>query len=185
MEYKNIKNAFTFIELIIVISIIGILATLFLNGYRGTIQHARMESSMNELKSVMASLKTKANSGVYEKGPSCYGVEFNKNKNSVISFSAIYNTQKESCETSSAKFENIQAIDIYPELQISNIGDTANAIQNLKIFFYPPRGNILLFADDEKTEYTKNIIVTFIYNNFPEIIRKISIDGVTGNTEIN
>ena len=81
MEFKkyNIKNGFTLIEMLLVITIIGILATIIISQYARTTKSAKLVALTDELISEIKETRDLSILGVknkYGENHNCYGLSF-------------------------------------------------------------------------------------------------------------
>src|SRR3989339_641720 len=156
LKFRETKSAFTIIEILIVITIIGILTAVFLGSYGGTIEHAKVESSAQEIKSVLESLKIKANSGIFEGEQEsainnnvalCYGMSFDQMQGEVMTFTTPFNHEEQKC---SYEKSNLATVEIQKSVQIAQISDLQ--LNDINIYFFPPRGEINLTYSNENID---------------------------------
>lgn len=182
---KN-QKAFTLVELLIVITVISILTTVFISSYKGYIEHARVEASATEIKSVMESLKFKSDSGVTNQSDSdkmseniakCQAINFDKKLNIITTFTAKYDNEKESCVQDQDKIENINKVETNNDVEITKLADEGTS--NLTIYFLPPRGKIEIYSSDEKMNSFDVLEIQIASKRYTKYSKSISIDPIT------
>lgn len=197
ISYKlQAKSAFTLIELLIVIVIIGILAVLIISSYTVAYRKARLDIGTENVISALKNQKTKVTAGYKtnegeEIEVGCLGVtislsDFDLNEDPKIkSVAAPYDKDTEKCDLAQIT-ETGEVIDMpkrvgVSEIEITRVGEK----ENLTLLFYPPNGKIQM---DQPLLPNSKAKITLSYGKKitePDSIytKVIIIDPVTGRIE--
>ena len=167
------------------------MTTVFLSGYRGPIEHTKTDVSAQEVKSVLESLKNKANSGVFVESADqainknisqCYGLSFDKQKNLIQFFSSRYDAEEENCVTATEKRENVSNLDIYKDVQIAQL-KPENILNSVTVYFLPPQGLMRIYTADGEI-LTEELQITLRHQAYTQYQKILAIDPLTGKIEI-
>lgn len=177
--------AFTLVELLVVITVIGILATVTAVNYMTALKTAKLNRSADTVISFIkeARLKTVAGFKAYVPGQSaefkCFGLRFKETAGEIEMFMIhvpyIVQDLNGSCGQSDQIVED-QAINIDSMVKVGAINDQTNN-KNLDILFIPPAGEIMTLPA------TNSIKISLLYNNEASdsiFVRQVKVDTVTG-----
>ncbi len=129
------KKAFTLIELLIVISIIGILSTLAVSNY------SRIRSSIENqftVDTLVQEIRRQSKLAENHQNQSCYHIYFDIEENIIQKFQTSFDARQRLCSTRDAESTNILEDS---ELIISEITLDNNPQETYEIIFTPPLGN--------------------------------------------
>lgn len=177
MKHLKFKQAFTLVELLVVITIVGILATISAMNYMTALKMARLDGVAGEIVSVIQEQRLKTGAGYGADGndannvplPSwCYGIKVQNEK--IYLMSAQIKNQI--CDMNNV----IQGQQLYFESRIK-----ITQPSNITLLFEPPRGEIVSSVVGDEVQ------IDLVYNGEAQtsiFVRKIVIDLVTGKIEI-
>jgi len=139
---KRDNSGFTLIEMLVVISILGMLATMSIGSYQRTRQAAELKNQIDVFMDEMRSTKSLASSSSNK----CYG--FQISKTGILEIESDYLDPFNKCTTSlltSPSNLQIEASQIKRDQQVQEL-------KSVDILFYPPLGETFLPAIDLKGE---------------------------------
>ncbi len=182
------KKAFTLAELLIVITIIGILTTVFIGNYQGAIQHSRVNASANEIKSILKSQQSKASNGILqsnsnqEKTIVCTGVYFDKTATvSIQTFLSPFDSESQTCINDQSQWTYKVEVVVYEDVKISKLIN--DEIEDLTIYFAPPRAQMSIWHSQNSTKYDKEFQIILNNSNYKQFTKEISINSASGKIE--
>lgn len=192
MQKKNKKFGFTLVELIIVIMIVGISATLVSTSYVVAKRKAELNMSIDRIVSQLKESRSRVKSGyrvltreLTEGGetllnygrPMCYGVAFNKEKG----FMSIETEYKDGiCQKETINENGLIFSDSIIQIDHIEIGGKMENY-DINVLFEPPTGEIILISEGDFYEERNIKIDLFAFNKEDETNHKfIEIDTVSG-----
>ena len=151
-EYKNqLKSAFTLIEMIIVMAIIGVLALVSVSSYSVVQRHTRFDIALDTLISVLKEQRDKARAGGQNDNMalSCYGLIFRKQNQGTDTTTEIASmryvavddkkNRADFCDPALSFIKKDSGVT--GDLQVKNIALGNNeTLDSLALFFKPPLG---------------------------------------------
>lgn len=189
----NQRKAFTLIEMLVVIAIVGILALLAISSYGVARQQARRDIAVDSLVSALRSQQTLAKSGRIDADEDarnrCYGMLFMLDEPYVQYVESDYfpvgDKGADYCDVSQDSVREFQPLEDFQVRAISKFGNDA---ANVAVMFKPPFAKVVLtdsgFAlpAPPLTQVTPDIMVTVGLPNDQQE-RSLRIDTSSGYIE--
>lgn len=164
------RHAFTLIELLIVISVIGILATMAVTAY-GTIRvNMAVDLQADKLVAQLHTLRAQAKTQ-----PLCFGVQFNGARPNVVQ--APYIRKDRSCDEENITMNRLE----WPnDISIVDMRVDAAAAENTTAWFVPPEGKLAIGNGN----YTSNLDVVLKIQRGSQIRRRqVTLRAASGTIE--
>ena len=148
--------AFTLIEMLIVIVIIGLLATLAVSSFGSARKRARLDIAVDSMMSTFKEQQGKAKSGRQNDNDksSCYGVFFQKTQKPYVQSVIIpyvsvppvgdNSPYADYCDTQSVTVSpQLVPLEVADDVILENIQRNNQSVESLLVLFKPPFGKIL------------------------------------------
>lgn len=185
---KN-RSGFTLIEMLIVVSIVGIIAVLAVSSYGNTQRQARLSLTVDSLITSFQEQMGKAKNGQRagtvgdgsERGFYCFGLQISKEKPLLQYLSAPYivadqqNADYCSGDIAYIPFEDFENLGIQ-EIQVDE-----TTLDSVTVFFKPPSGKAVVNSAGQFLPFSK-VKITVGYPNQPG--KTIEFDSLTGRTSV-
>ena len=177
MKINIIKQSgFTLIELMIVISIIGIFSALTIVNFRGNEKTREMNNQALLLLDGISRMQTSALSGTIINGQV------------PIAYRLLIDKCLANCSYNLSASTTIGLINIDDITLKNSVVDIINSNgislgNNLKVEILPPRGNLAIYVDNNPP-LDNEITIKLSHVDNPAIVKKIRINGISGRLDI-
>lgn len=151
------KYAFTLIEILLVLSVILIVATLGIGSYTAARQNMAIDLEADRLVVLFHELRDASRTGTR-----CFGLRFEKNEDPQ-KIEAAYRNPRQGCDPN----ETNSPLSWSPEISVAQEN-------TVSVLFIPPHGNIKIQPDADAAE------VTLALKKVPQKTRTIMIEPSTG-----
>ena len=168
----KLKKAFTLIELLIVISIIGILSTLAIGNYSNLRSSIENQFTVDTL---VQEIRRQSQLAQNQQTPTCYNIYFDSTENLIIKFPTQFDTTTRTCQTRDA--ENNQNLLEDSELIISQVLVDTQEQDSYQLTFIPPQGKPL------NTNQNQQVEISLQPPNQPENKKTILINLQNGSIQ--
>jgi prepilin-type N-terminal cleavage/methylation domain-containing protein len=176
---KNIglQSGFTLIEMMIVVSIIGIMSAMTIVNFRSNEKEREMDNQALLLLDGIKRMQTSSLSGGLVNGqvPMSYRIVVDKCLSS-CSYDLIASTTSSLISIGDSIGLPASAVDIVDELEVS-IGD------NLLIEIFPPRGKMVLYIDGIVSP-TNEAIIKLEHIGDSGVVKKVRTNGISGRLDL-
>lgn len=197
LAYKPSRPAFTLLEMIIVISIVGLIAGISVGSYGAIRKQAKLDIAVDGLVTAFKEQSQKATSGIQMKtntaSPAidtsfwCFGLRFSKEEPYVSYRSAPYiNADDFRADVCDDQKLDTQKYDFLEEVILKKIVVDRQGLQseleNTDVFFKPPFAKPLVLSEQNlPKDIFKLILVVGLTGSEEE--RTIEFDSLTGNAK--
>ena len=161
------KKGFTLIEILVVIGIIVMLATIGLGVFSGARRNLTLDLETDKLIAVLQSLRTASQTQCL-----CVGLRFERNK-SPQKITTSYRNRVQKCDPN----ETREAFSWPKEIALADLALDETSRDNLEILFIPPQGNLQFKPAGESAQLTLAITSPTM------ISKKILLHAPTGRIE--
>ncbi|GEM_PF-4515265 len=161
------KKGFTLIEILVVIGIIVMLATIGLGVFSGARRNLTLDLETDKLIAALQSLRTTAQTQSL-----CVGLQFERSK-SPQKITAAYRNRVQKCDSN----ETREAFPWPKEIAFADLLLDETSRKDLSVWFIPPQGNLQLQPPGKSAELTLAITAPTM------ISKKISLHAATGRIE--
>jgi prepilin-type N-terminal cleavage/methylation domain-containing protein len=188
------KKAFTLIELLIVIAIIGILTVVSLSSYSSTRQVAEINIQTDTLVTLLRESKGKAQNTTPDEEGKLYCIGFQFSQNSVDTdtpqiqkIKVPYKNQFEPCDTEQEPIPEPGLEDIELEITKINLNEGADSkeVNQLSILYFPPKGEFKIYDGATVNNNFKTITIeTKLKDKINNNLIQISDSGLIQKTRL-
>ena len=190
-------GGFTLVELLVVITIMGILAATVGFYYLSALQNARLTQSAEELVAAIQGVKNKTKAGSQDanKNLLCLGIKIKKNEETgekeLWKISVPYSQDQCLIEKSKEEENEKEKISLEDKVSLTTVqikqGENMVSKDSLDLLFEPPQGKLLISEQGELLISGETGVqeVSFILEYFKaNFSREITFNGLTGKLEI-
>lgn len=185
LSFRNNGRGFTLLELVIVIAIVGILASLALASYANIRRQAKLDLAFDGLVTMIKEQSSKAKSGRLQNGSqlSCYGFSIEKKQDatSVQTFSMPYisisQNQADVCDPAK---KAVLVSSFLEDVVVKDITLNGRALDQAEVTFKPPFGKAFAASGTPLADIFTEMTVLLGYPGSNDD-RKLRYDAVTGN----
>lgn len=146
MKKLKLKPAFTLIELLIVIAIIGILSTLAISNYSAI--RASIENQFT-VDTLIQEIRQQSKLSQNQQDPKCHNIYFQVEENQIQKYQTSFDSSTRTCQLRDAGSENLLEDS---ELIIDQIILNGNQIEEYLLEFQPPLGRPAATLDDREVQ---------------------------------
>lgn len=171
MNKTKFKKAFTLIEILIVISIIAIMATLAIGNYNNI--RSKIENQFT-IDTLIQEFRGQSKLAQNQANPTCYKITINQAENSITKTTALFDSKSRTCQSEETK--NINLLQ-NSQLQITSISKDNIDIKQETIIFIPPSGL------PQNSDNKNNLKIQFTTQDQPENLKTILINLRNGSIQ--
>lgn len=146
MQKISIKPAFTLIELLIVISIIGILSVLAVSNYSAIRSSIENQFTVDTL---IQEIRQQSKLSQNQETPKCYNIYFQTEENQIQKYQTSFDSTTRTCQLRDAGSQNLLQDS---ELIIDKIILNGNQVEEYDLRFQPPQGRPSASSNDSEVQ---------------------------------